>query len=564
MRGFLLRRRTRRNRVQERRARQQRFFLAICLYLLVGAVSWMLLGGPALIRPSGAPADSVSGINGVAEIQNLLGPEELPHAAGSPANSLVRERLVARLRGLGLEVAEIPFQFDKFQLVNVLCRRPGSPHPRPVLFVCHYDSIRVASGAGDPMSSVGGIIESIRSLQSSNLTHEVWYLFTDGEEMGMRGAAEFVRSKLPWGEAKPLVFNFDARGTTGVALMFETHAENYSMLSKLSKHLARPIFTNSLMYEVYKTLPNNTDFSVFKSTAHPGMNFALIGSAHHYHTPNDKLANLSPRSVQHVAQHARNLASAIDLWTPSDWASLEPSINAIYFDILGGPVIVYPAYVNVILTIVCLALLVAMIIRKGQIEQLRSERLVLLVSSMVALVAIVFVVGAGFSWMLEVIEVLDRKFVEGGDGFCLIYPVLAIGVASALGARSFGRVNTLQARLSIMAIFTLLAICATTLIPGAAYLFHGPCIVFGVSALLAPYDRWTDALNVAVTSVFFVPLLQLLTWAIGPTHGGILSAVAALSLLPALPFFADVYPHRENAEDRGLNEVATASSPVNS
>jgi len=55
--------------------------------------------------------------------------------------------------------------------------------------------------------------------------HDVIVLFTDGEESDLLGAAAFVREH-PWAKDAAMVLNFEARGTSGRSLMFETGPSN--------------------------------------------------------------------------------------------------------------------------------------------------------------------------------------------------------------------------------------------------------------------------------------------------------------------------------------------------
>ena len=80
---FLNKRRLRKNRVVDRRHRQQRFFFGLSIYLVIGAFAAIVLSGPSVRSPESAGTSNVSGTNGIAEIQNLLGPDSPPHPGGS-------------------------------------------------------------------------------------------------------------------------------------------------------------------------------------------------------------------------------------------------------------------------------------------------------------------------------------------------------------------------------------------------------------------------------------------------------------------------------------------------
>jgi len=71
--------------------------------------------------------------------------------------------------------------------------------------------------------------------------------------------------------------NLEARGTSGPSLMFETGSANAWLMHLYESVVARP-FTNSMYYVVYKLLPNDTDFTVFKKAGYQGFNFGFIGN----------------------------------------------------------------------------------------------------------------------------------------------------------------------------------------------------------------------------------------------------------------------------------------------
>ena len=74
--------------------------------------------------------------------------------------------------------------------------------------------------------------------------------------------------------------------------------------------MTRPA-TSSLYYEVYKTLPNDTDFTIFKRHGIEGCNFAFIRNVRNYHTANDDFAHCDPGSLQHHGDHAWQMLGAL-------------------------------------------------------------------------------------------------------------------------------------------------------------------------------------------------------------------------------------------------------------
>ena len=96
-----------------------------------------------------------------------------------------------------------------------------------------------------------------------------------------------------------MTVNVDSRGSRGPSQMFETSRGNAWLVSLMARTLERPV-TSSLYYEVYKRMPNDTDFTVTRTIA-AGVNFANTAAIENYHTPLDTLAVADLGTLQHHA-----------------------------------------------------------------------------------------------------------------------------------------------------------------------------------------------------------------------------------------------------------------------
>ena len=134
-----------------------------------------------------------------------------------------------------------------------------------------------------------------------------------------------------------MVLNFEARGMSGPALMFETGPGSGELIRAFGRIGRRPV-TSSLLPEAYRRLPNDTDFTVFVRRGLPGLNFALAGSAHWYHTPGDRPENLSRASLQHMGDNALALARHL-AGLPG---AIPRSEAPVYFSIPGLGLVHYP------------------------------------------------------------------------------------------------------------------------------------------------------------------------------------------------------------------------------
>jgi hypothetical protein len=292
-----------------------------------------------------------------------------PHPIGSAEHAKVREYLVKELRSIGLdpEVQEATVirkvrqgQLRAGTVYNILTRLKGKESGKAILLVGHYDSVPSSPGANDDGAAIATIIETLRIIRNgSTLKNDVIALFTDGEEPGLLGAKAFV-DQHPWAKDVGLVLNFEARGTHGPVWLFETNGNNGWLVQEFAKAVSHP-YANSITYDIYKLLPNSTDFSIFKNAKLTGLNFAYINGLTHYHTKLDNVENVDQASLQHLGSYALSLTR--------HFGNLEliNTINnndTIYFDILGFTLVHYSKRL-VVLQVVGLSVLFIFVLMLG-------------------------------------------------------------------------------------------------------------------------------------------------------------------------------------------------------
>ncbi len=330
---------------------------------------WLALAGAALIwaatlaayRPPAplgedAPQDTFSAQRAKAVLEDLVG-SGIPHPIGSAAAARTRERIMRRLSALGY-VPELQSGFVCREgvcgsPVNIIAKRDGAPgEPDAVMLTAHYDSVPAGPGASDDGASVAAALEIARILAARpRPRHPIVLLLTDGEEAGLLGASLFVQQHPLSNQIKAAV-NMDARGTSGPSLMFETGTANAWLMRLYESAVARP-FTNSLYYVIYKQLPNDTDFTVFKAAAYQGFNLSYVGNVGRYHTPLDNFANASGDSMQHQGDTALALLRAL-----AETPALHPPVSeTVYFDGFAHALIVWPAGFTLPAALLSLALL---------------------------------------------------------------------------------------------------------------------------------------------------------------------------------------------------------------
>ena len=272
-----------------------------------------------------------------------------PHFTGSNEHKEVQKYIVTALKKIGL-TPEIQRQviFDKKKKVgttveNILARIEGTSKENALLLLTHYDSSPHSSlGASDAGSGVVTLLEGIRAFLSKNKQpiNDIIVVFSDAEEIGLLGAKAFV-DRHPWARDVKLVLNFEARGSGGSSIMLmETNGENKKLLQEFLKSKSAYPISDSLLYSIYKILPNDTDLTVFRERGNiNGFNFAFIDDHFDYHTEQDSYHRLDRSSIIHQADY---LMACVKHFANSDITNLNSSDNLIFVNFPLVRMIAYP------------------------------------------------------------------------------------------------------------------------------------------------------------------------------------------------------------------------------
>ncbi|MDE2678485.1 MAG: DUF1028 domain-containing protein [Gemmatimonadota bacterium] len=259
--------------------------------------------------PSTAPDSVFSSARAMSHLARIASEARPP---GSPNHARVRDYLIDRLAALGhAPTVQTATSFDTgyggmtvATVRNVMARIPGTEPGGPaVLVTAHYDSREISLGAADDGSGVVAILETVRALGArALLRNDLIVLITDAEEVGLLGARAFV-DEHPWLDDVAVLIAFEMRGGGGPSMMFETGANNGWVIEAFRRADPYPA-ANSVSYEIYQRMRNDTDFTPFKEAGKQGLNFAAIGKAHVYHQFYDSPENLSEGTLQHHGEHA--------------------------------------------------------------------------------------------------------------------------------------------------------------------------------------------------------------------------------------------------------------------
>jgi hypothetical protein len=296
-------------------------------------------------------------------LQNLEIISQKPHYTGSAEHIVVRDFLINEFEKLGLQV-EIQEQVaintkwrGATNAKNIITRIKGTENGKALLLLCHYDSSPHSSlGASDAGSGVVVILEGIRTFLAQNKTHknDIIICITDAEELGLLGANAFVNHH-PWAKNIGLVLNFEARGSGGPSYMLlETNGGNRKLIEAFQKANTPFPVANSLVYSIYKMLPNDTDLTVFREDGDiDGFNFAFIDDHFDYHTAQDSFERMDLNTFQHQVSY---LMASLDYFSNENLSNLKANEDDVFFNFPYFGLIFYPFSWVTSMFIICVVL----------------------------------------------------------------------------------------------------------------------------------------------------------------------------------------------------------------
>lgn len=531
---------------------------------------------PPAPRDADTPATEFSAVRAHRHVERIA---QQPHPVGSPANDEVRGYLVDTLTGMGLvpEVQEtVGSEAGQLsgaaagatlaRVRNVIAQIPGSDPTGQVLLVAHYDSVQVGPGGNDDGAGVGTLLEVARALTASEPTrNDVVLLFTDGEEACLCGASAFVAGHGLAADRDAVVLNLEARGSSGPVVTFETSRDNAALIDVFGRSAPHPVGT-SFAVEVYRLLPNDTDFTPFAEAGFAGLNSAYLDGSAVYHTPQDTAASMSLASLQHHGDNALGLALGFGA---ADIPALAAENDATYFPTPLGlahysGALTWPLAALAVVAVGALAWLVR---RRGRASwpQLAAG---------FALGAVPLVAAPAAAQLLWVAVVALRP--EYADLLDPYRPVpYRLAVLALTAAVVFTWYALLRRRVSPAALavgglvwLALLGLLLAALAPGGSYLAVLPALSGAAAGIVALSLRTTGVWPVvavvagaAVGVVVLAPTVVLLFPALGMGTGGAAAFVAVLLAFSALPVLDLLLP--QAGGQRGMAAVrARRAGPV--
>ncbi len=528
--------------------------LAALVVLAFFCVWTVMPPSPASVN---APADKFSAGRAFQHVEHI---GSQVHVAGSPAAADVRDYIVATLASYGLQpqvqdaVGEDANDGDDFAMAhvrNVVAVLPGTASTGRVFAVAHYDSVQVSYGGNDDGAGVASLLETARALtHGPRPRNDTVFVFTDAEEACLCGAEAFV-SQNPLAAGGGVVLNFESRGSSGPSIMFETSLNNANVVDVYGSSVPYPVAT-SFAVEVYRILPNDTDFTMFRlSGRFTGLNSAYIDGSGVYHSPEDKPSYMNRGSLQQQGANALALTRAFDR---ADIATLAKPAghDATYFPVLGTLVrypgwLVWPFAALAVIGVLALAALARRrsLIRYGRVAAGFGLALISLLLSAIAAQLLWLALVAIRPGYANMIDPWRPDFYRAG-AVALVATVVLTWYG--LLRRRFGGWTLAIGGLGWLAVLGFVLAAVT---PGGSYLAALPALAGSIAAIVAiaigsTRRPWLPplvlAIGGAVAVVILAPTVSLFFPALGLATGGAAAFFAAMLALAVLPLVESMYP----------------------
>lgn len=323
---------------------------ALLSFLLIIGVCWFSFYG---VVPQENDDEEFIPANEFSAIRASIPLEEIAkeaHYLGSDAHDKVRGYLIGELSKLGLQPhIQEGYSYNNTSKTltkptNIIAKFPGAEKDgKALLLLSHYDSAAIHSpGASDDGIGIATILESFRAFLASGSRpkNDIIILFTDAEEIGLDGAKLFM-DEHPWAEDIGLAINLEARGTSGPSnMILETNGGNKELIKAFKKANTPYPIASSLMYSVYKLLPNDTDSTVLREEGDiDSFFFAFIDNHFNYHTANDNLQNIDWTSFEHQGSYVLPL---LHYFGDADLNTLKSDREEVYFNFPILKLVHYP------------------------------------------------------------------------------------------------------------------------------------------------------------------------------------------------------------------------------
>ena len=450
------------------------------LWILVLSLITIKMTDPIDVRP--ADTEGFSAVNAMNHL-NIMASEI--HHMGTEENRKVKRYILDQFEQLDIPtemfIGHAQQSWGKRytrigRTENIIATIKGKSSNKAVMVVGHYDSVLGSPGAADDVHSVACILEVAKLLKQEEHDNDIIFLITDGEERGLFGAKAFSEQEDV--SHIGVLLNYEARGNSGASISFEWSEGNAWLVKQLKKVATRPV-ANSMSFEIYKNLPNDTDFTYFKKAGINGINHAFIDGFSYYHNPADTPENISQASVQHTGT---NMLALTRHFANTDLSKTKTE-NATFFNLLGF-LIVYPSSWDIFILILAIIFTIYLLFRTFKTDVINIKSFGLSFLMILLTVVISVALSFGLSKLLFALYPQYEVFYAGQFYNHKWYLLTCIGITLVISALCIKgpvlRHNPNSFKAAMLLFLSFLCVASYLYIPTATYFMLYPTIALSI------------------------------------------------------------------------------------
>ncbi len=531
---------------------------SVISFLIIVATIYLSFSSlmPKMISDATVPLTEFSTERALVHLKEI---SKKPHYIGTKEHKKVREYIVEQLHKLGL-TTEIQQQVainKKWRAgtttQNIIAKIKGTDSSKNLLLLTHYDSaVHSSLGASDAGSGVVTILESLRAFLAKNKQpkNDIIILISDAEEIGLLGASAFVNHHS-WAKDVALVLNFEARGSGGPSYMLlETNGGNKKLIEHFVATNPKYPLASSLMYSIYKMLPNDTDLTIFREDGDiEGYNFAFIDDHFDYHTAQDSYERLDKNTLEHQGSY---LMPLLTYFADADLSNLKSNADYVYFNLPYIGIVYYPfSWITPLLIVLSLLFLGLLIYgftkQKIKFKSLLSGFTPLLLS----LVISGLITFYGWKLLLKIhpqYQDILHGFTYNGHWYIAAFSALTLGICFVIYKKYFNKEDTLNLMIAPIFMWLLINIAIAYYLKGAAYFIM--ILFYGVFSMVLYLFSKKENLSILLTVlsipiiIIFAPLVQMLPVGLGLKMLMVSSVLIVLLFGMLIPVFSQYKNHK--------------------
>jgi hypothetical protein len=246
-----------------------------------------------------------------------------PRPAGSQELARTRQYIVSELQSYGLKVTTDEFTaktpMGNKQMVNVTAELPGQTQDA-IIVSSHYDTKPFKEfrfvGANDAGSSTGTLLELARALSHEKPRLTYWFVFFDGEEAFCRGWDDCGKPDAPdntYGSRRYVAHLKEQNQLQRVRAMILLDMMGYKNL-QLRRDDMGTRWLEDIVWEAARDVGHGDvfvageegvggdDHEPFLKAGIEAMDIIQLNDYQYWHTADDTLDKISPRSLQAVGE----------------------------------------------------------------------------------------------------------------------------------------------------------------------------------------------------------------------------------------------------------------------